>query len=323
MARAVLKVRRKRSAEETPREFYIRDDDAYMFGWLNINKPPGLTSRDVVNAIQRRVAGIKIGHAGTLDPLATGVLVLGLGPATRLIRCVQQQPKRYWASFRFGYESPTDDIDGPVREIAGPLPEREQLERVCRTFVGSILQVPPQYSAVKVRGERAYRIARKGKSVVLDPRSVWIYSIDLLRYCPPDWEIRVECSSGTYIRALGRDIARALGTSSVLVNLRREAIGDFTLDRATRLDCLTDTKAIAQALIAPVEALHGMRRIRLDAQHLQALACGRWICLPEIEPATAAIAAMDADGRLVAVLEYTTSGAYRPVVSFAAGTHIS
>lgn len=196
-----------------------------------------MTSRDVVNHVQRITGIRRCGHAGTLDPLATGVLVVCLGRATRLIRFVQRMQKIYHAKFRFGYTSDTDDIEGRLEPVTGAnLPGQNELEQTISTFLGEIKQVPPRYSAVKIRGKKAYQLARQGKEVELKPRTVSINKFQLLRYTPPDWEATIKCGSGTYIRALGRDIGRVFACGTVMTALCREAIGHFSLDDAVSLD---------------------------------------------------------------------------------------
>ncbi|HOM17612.1 MAG TPA: tRNA pseudouridine(55) synthase TruB, partial [Thermoguttaceae bacterium] len=164
-------------------------------GILNIYKPAGLTSRDVVNQIQRLLRPAKVGHAGTLDPLATGVLVVCVGPATRLIKYVQRMPKEYIGAFLLGRSSPTEDTDGPVTELENPpIPSLDAVETAARKMLGPILQRPPAYSALKVEGRRAYELARQGQHVELPPRPVTIYRLDVLSYNYPELVLRIRCS---------------------------------------------------------------------------------------------------------------------------------
>src|SRR4051794_35109294 len=157
-----------------------------MFGLLNIDKPAGLTSRDVVNVVQRLVRPHKVGHAGTLDPLATGVLVVAIGPATRLVEYIQRMAKSYRAVFLLGRTSDTEDIEGKVAELPqAPVPNIEQIESATPRFVGMIDQRPPVYSALKVGGRRAYELARRGETIELAPRRVEVHSIDIVRYAYP------------------------------------------------------------------------------------------------------------------------------------------
>src|SRR5436190_8799230 len=199
-----------------------------MFGLLNVDKPSGLTSRDVVNRVQRLVKPHKVGHAGTLDPLASGVLVVCVGPATRLIEYVQRMPKRYLATFLLGRRSETEDIEGAVTELTDtPVPTVEQAHGALPNFVGRIQQLPPAFSALKVDGQRAYALARKGETPDLQPRPIEVYSVELVEYSYPQLVLDIRCGSGTYVRSLGRDIARALGTEAVMSALVRTEIGPF------------------------------------------------------------------------------------------------
>src|SRR4051794_5854504 len=158
-----------------------------MFGLLNIDKPAGLTSRDVVNVVQRLVRPHKVGHAGTLDPLATGVLIVALGPATRLVEYVQRMAKTYQATFLLGRTSDTEDVEGTVMELdRAPIPNAHEIDAALPAFVGTIQQTPPAYSALKVAGRRAYQMARRGEAVELAARPVEIHGIEVIRYDYPE-----------------------------------------------------------------------------------------------------------------------------------------
>lgn len=209
-------------------------------GVLNLDKPPGMTSRDVVDQVVRLVHPDKAGHAGTLDPLATGVLVVCVGQATRLISLVQEGRKRYRGRFVLGQRSDTDDITGrltpggewsdlTVRDFESLLPE----------FVGRILQTPPQFSAVHVQGHRAYKLARRGEVVELAARPVDVFSLRLTDFQPPEFELEIECGSGTYIRSIGRDLGLRFGCGAVMKELRRLAVGSFDVADATSLGGLS------------------------------------------------------------------------------------
>ncbi|HEX5470857.1 MAG TPA: tRNA pseudouridine(55) synthase TruB, partial [Lacipirellulaceae bacterium] len=175
------------------------------FGVLNVKKPGGATSRDAVDHVQRLVRPAKAGHAGTLDPLATGVLVICVGQATRLIRYVQRMPKTYRAQFLLGRRSETDDIEGQVELMDDcSRPAREAVDHVIAQFIGEIEQKPPAHSAIKLAGRRAYQLARKGAEFELTPRPVVVHRIIVRRYEYPELELDIECGSGTYVRALGR-----------------------------------------------------------------------------------------------------------------------
>ncbi len=212
-----------------------------MFGFLNVNKPPGPTSHDIVARVRHMLnRTVKVGHAGTLDPFAEGVLVLCIGQATRLAEFIQRQPKRYSARIRLGATSTTGDPEGEITEtppLTAPPNESAVREALLR-FVGEIQQTPPAHSAVKVAGRRAYKLARDGQNPELPPRTVTISELTLLRYDWPLLEIDVKCGSGTYIRALARDIGEALGVGGYCSKLTRTAVGEFRLKDAVRCDDL-------------------------------------------------------------------------------------
>jgi tRNA pseudouridine55 synthase len=231
-----------------------------MLGLLNLHKPIGITSRDAVNRVQRIIRPVKVGHAGTLDPSAEGVLVLCLGKATRLISYVQDRPKRYLGSFELGKVSTTDDREGEITE-AGPLTEisREDLENILPQFAGDIKQVPPAYSAVHVKGKRAYELARKGADVELEPRMVHIDSLEITDWDFPRFSLAIECGSGTYIRSLGRDIGETLGCGAYMTGLVRTAVGEFTLENALNFDDLSQ-EFIDRNLIPAGEAVRHLPR---------------------------------------------------------------
>ncbi len=210
------------------------------FGILNIDKPAGLTSRRVVDRVVELVRPAKVGHAGTLDPLATGVLVVCVGKATRLIELVQEHPKSYHATFLLGRESDTDDLEGTVTETAVDREiTREEVETHLPAFVGRIAQVPPKFSAVHVEGRRAYERARAGQTVELTPRTVEIFRLEITRFDYPELELAIDCGSGTYIRSIGRDLGRALGCGAVMSALVRTQVGPYRIEDAIQLDRLT------------------------------------------------------------------------------------
>ena len=195
-----------------------------MFGLLNIDKPAGVTSLVFLKQLRRLVRPQKVGPSGMLDPLATGVLVVCVGPATKLIEYVQRMPKRYVGEFLLGRRSATEDVEGEVELLSDPpIPTRDDIESILPNFLGKIQQRPPQHSAVKIAGQRAYTLARAGKQVEVRPRDVEIHSLRLLHFDYPSLKMEVACGSGTYIRSLGRDIAESLGTAAVMQNLQRTA----------------------------------------------------------------------------------------------------
>jgi tRNA pseudouridine55 synthase len=286
-----------------------------MFGLLNLIKPPGWTSRDVVNRVQRISGGAKVGHAGTLDPLATGVLIVCVGPATRLIEYVQRMSKRYRGSFLLGRTSDTEDIEGQIVEIeSAPQPTEDQIRTILPRFVGEIEQVPPAFSALKVQGRRAYALARSGQSVDLAARRIVIHELRLLHYDYPEFIIEIACGSGTYVRSLGRDLAQALGTGAVMSALVRTAIGGFRLDDAVDLASLTQEN-LASKLLSPLLALVDLPQITVQEDQRRRLAQGLTIddCWAAEGPELAAI---DAAGRLCSIVAPRENGQLGPLRNF-------
>ncbi len=238
-----------------------------MNGFLNIDKPQGLTSRSVVDHINRllRERGLtrstlpKVGHAGTLDPLATGVLVVAVGHATRLIELVQSRPKTYLGTFLFGKRSDTDDVSGQVVEgdaARAASITRAELDAALVEFRGSIEQVPPAYSAVRVEGRRAYRLARRGEEVQLQAKTVEIHRLEVVRFEPPELMLDIECGSGTYIRSLGRDLGERLGCGAVMSALVRTRIGQFEKSEAISISDFTAESVVSGLLPCAVAASH-------------------------------------------------------------------
>lgn len=224
-------------------------------GILAIDKPAGWTSHDVV-AVVRRVAGAgRVGHGGTLDPLATGLLPVLVGGATRFSDRLHEAPKAYAALVRFGSETATDDGEGAVRrEAALPQAGAAELDAALHVFRGRIAQEPPAYSALKVSGRRAYALARAGRPVALATRDVTVHRLDVASWEPPDLRLLVVCGSGTYVRALARDIGRALGSAAYLAALRRLAVGALSVDQATSPEALRGGGGEAlRALLRPAD----------------------------------------------------------------------
>ena len=238
-------------------------------GLLNIDKPAGITSHDVVARV-RRVAGVRrVGHAGTLDPLATGVLLVGVGPATRLIEYLVGQTKTYEAEVRLGQATNTYDAEGEV--VAERPFSHITLAAITQTldpFRGRIEQKPPIYSAIKKDGQPLYKLARQGIEVDVPTRQVTIYTLDLLGWDAPFLHLRVTCSAGTYIRSLAHDLGQVLGCGGHLTALRRTAIGSFTVETAVSLPDLTPT-TLPTHLQPPDTAVAHLPRLTLTAQDAQ------------------------------------------------------
>jgi tRNA pseudouridine55 synthase len=238
-------------------------------GILVVDKPAGVTSHDVVARVRRLLGVKRVGHGGTLDPFATGVLPVAVGRATRLLQYVQNADKRYDVGVTLGAESTTGDTEGELSQpYAGDWPTREALDATLTDFLGRITQTPPAHSAIKVDGQPLYKRARAGEEVAPPPREVRIERIDVTRYAPPELALEVACGKGTYIRALVRDIGRALGVGAYCHALRRAATGPFTLAQAHTLDDLAARVVRAEwatLALPPDAALAGMPAIQLDS----------------------------------------------------------
>jgi tRNA pseudouridine55 synthase len=299
-----------------------------MNGLLVLDKPPGITSRDAVDrAATWFPRKTKIGHAGTLDPLATGVLVLAIGQATRLIEYVQAMPKVYRAKIRLGATSDTDDADGlitpvgqasslPLSGQAGSLPQGV-IQSALSQFLGEVEQVPPAYSAAHVDGRRAHSLARRGTEFTLAPRRVRIDCIELLAYNWPDLELEVHCGKGTYIRAIARDLGNALGVGGYVSELRRLSIGPFVAEGAVSLD--VDAATALGQLLPMRMAVNDLRSISIMADEARRLRHGQTI--PAMGDGEVAV--LDASGELVAVgrVQNGTLKSAKVMSAFSAGLY--
>ena len=262
-------------------------------GLLLVDKPGGVTSHDVVDVVRRRLGTRKVGHAGTLDPMATGLLLIGFGRATRLLRFLGMLPKTYEGTLRLGVETTTLDADGEVfRETAVDVTEA-QVAGAMRSWVGESLQRPPAYSAVKVGGRRLYEAAREGERLEAEPRPIRVDAFDLLSFRSPDAVFRVTCSSGTYVRVLAADVGVALSCGAHLTALRRTAIGPFLAHDAVPPDGVGDPLPIAAAV-------GHLPRLDLAADEAAAASHGR-----PLGPAGIAgpYGVFAPDGRLIGVYE--------------------
>ena len=242
-------------------------------GVLVVDKPVGMTSHDVVQAIRTGTGLRRAGHTGTLDPRASGVLVILVGPAVRLSEFVSASDKRYQAIIRLGSTTDTFDADGKLTESNRPVNVTEaQFEKALSAFVGEIEQTPPPYSAVKVQGRKAYELAREGEEVELAPRKITVYHLEILEWAPPEAVIDVHCSSGTYVRSLANDLGAALGCGAYLVGLRRTKSGRFSLREATPLRKLQEAFQAGnwyQYLIPAAEALAEWPSVELNPDDVE------------------------------------------------------
>lgn len=278
---------------------------------LPLDKPEGPTSHDVV-AMARKALGIrKVGHTGTLDPFASGLLLLCIGKATRLAEYLTGLAKSYDAVARLGITTNTEDRDGePGEERPGWSDlKREAVVAAMQAFKGDIDQVPPQFSAKKVDGVAMHRRARRGEYVALAVRPVTVYELELRSLDLPFMEFRVRCSSGTYIRSLARDIGEALGVGAHLTELRRTSIGAHTVECAITPAELEDPEAVSKAALSPLEALEHLPAVVVDEKGRDRLAFGQTVDAPET--ADGGHVAVEYDGRLVAIAR-VRDGALRP-----------
>lgn len=232
-------------------------------GILNVDKPSGITSHDVVNRVRRIAGQRRVGHAGTLDPLATGVLLVCLGRATRVSEYLMRTTKVYRARVRLGITTDTYDADGQMTEERPVDIDRETVEAALVSFRGPLLQVPPMYSAIKRDGQPLYRLARQGTTVEREPRAVEIYRLELIAWDAPEFTLEVACSAGTYVRSLAYDLGRELGCGAHLAGLIRLASGEFRVEDAVKLEEVT-SETLAE-LLHPVDAaLRAFPALHLD-----------------------------------------------------------
>ena len=277
-------------------------------GFVVVDKPSGMTSHDVVAAVRRASGTRRVGHAGTLDPMATGVVVVAIGRVTRLIRFVQDAVKEYLATAQFGVATDSLDADGAVLEREPMEIDEDDVGEVISRFIGRIDQVPPMVSALKVKGERLYDIARRGETVERDPRPVVVHELEMTDFAPgpyPEVSFRIVCGKGTYIRSLADDIARALGGRAHLTALRRTRVGSVTVDDAVTLDALDGA---VHDLMAPTRVLGHLPTLVVDHDTAQGVANGlRYVSGPLADIAVEVpTVVVDDDGHLLAV--YASDG---------------
>ena len=288
-------------------------------GWVVLDKPLGLGSTPAVGRVRRLFGAQKAGHGGTLDPLATGVLPIALGEATKTVPFVMDGRKQYRFTLRFGEARSTEDLEGEVTATSPVRPDEASIRTALPAFVGSIQQKPPAYSALKVDGQRAYDLARAGETVDLAPRTVVIERLELLGRPDPDSaDFVVDCGKGTYIRSLGRDLALALGTVGHLTALRRTAAGPFREEAAislSKLEALGHSPALLGALAPVATALDDIPAVALTEAQADRLRQGQPVPLTRDAPPPGSLMRADSGSRLVALVRWD-GVALRPVRVF-------
>jgi tRNA pseudouridine55 synthase len=252
-------------------------------GWLVIDKPPGMTSTHVVNVVKRLTNAQKVGHGGTLDPLATGVLPIAMGEATKTVAYIMDARKAYDFRLRLGEERDTDDSTGVVIAASDSRPNDAAIRAMLPRFVGTIQQVPPRYAAVKIQGERAYDIARRGETVELAPREVRIDALELTGRPDPDHaDFRMTCGKGAYVRAIARDLGQALGCCAHVAALRRTEVGAFSVENGVSLDALAgivEHETLPQILVPVSTALAGIPALAVTEPQALRLQSGQAVRL--------------------------------------------
>ncbi len=242
-------------------------------GIIAINKPEGWTSFDVVNKLKYKLKPHKVGHLGTLDPMATGVLLVTVGKATKLFDLMQEKKKTYIATFEFGYVTDTLDATGEILEKTDKIPSKEQILSVLPKFIGEIVQIPPKYSAKSINGKRAYDLARHNIEFELQPKIVKIYEINFLSYENHVLKLEIVCGSGTYIRSLGRDIAADLNSFATMTELVRTKIDNFTVD-----ECHDITKELdIDKIIIPIKDVLSLPVLNMSEEQSNKLLNGQYV----------------------------------------------
>lgn len=248
-------------------------------GWLILNKPYDMTSTQAVGKVRWLFGAKKAGHAGTLDPLATGILPIALGEATKTVSAIQDGEKLYRFAIKWGEETTTDDTEGEVVARSDVRPDADAIRAMLPRFTGEVMQTPPAFSAIKVDGERAYDLARAGEEVTLAARPVYIASLTLLEHAGEISRLEMTCEKGTYVRALARDLARALGTRGHVVELHRAAVGPFTDLKSIAIEEL-EAAANRDALLLPIAAgLGEFPELRMSADQAAAIRHGNPVLL--------------------------------------------
>jgi tRNA pseudouridine55 synthase len=286
-------------------------------GILNLDKPIGITSRTAVDRVQLRCRPLRAGHAGTLDPLASGVLLIAIGQATRLIADLQGLRKTYRAEFMLGQSSESDDLESLVQHHPdAPIPTEVELQQAAVQMTGTIQQRPPRYSALKVNGRRAYDLARRGRAFELEARPVEIYQLRIEQYVFPRLMLRIECGSGTYVRSLGRDLAESVGTKALMSGLQRVAIGPFSLEEAVSWDELGGSPdGLRDKLHPPAAAIANRPMIALPDSQIDRLQFGQSIGLDGMKEYDR-LFVTDQQARLRAIISSHSTGCWKPIRVF-------
>ncbi len=287
-----------------------------MFGILNLRKPKGPTSRDCVNSIQRLMRPEKVGHAGTLDPLASGVLLVLIGQAVRLTDAVHTLSKQYIGTFQLGVTSESTDCETPLIPIeSAPMLSRDDIVEQLPNFLGNIDQSPPKYSAIWIGGKRAHELAREGKEFDMPSRKVLIESLEVTSFEYPFFELKMTCGTGTYVRSLGRDIARTLGSDAVMTQLVRTAIGPFELESSCDIESLTSQENIETNLLSARTGIQHWPQATPSDEALLHFEQGKQVNQSELNfaapPDVDFAAAIDSTGRLRSLIKRVAKYSWR------------
>jgi tRNA pseudouridine55 synthase len=276
---------------------------ANLAGFFNIDKPYGITSHDVVSKVRRGIGMKKVGHAGTLDPLATGVLVVCIGGATRLSDYVMHTHKRYQAQVVLGVATTTYDAEGDItaQHPAEHITQAD-VEAQLPQFIGTIQQLPPMYSAIKKDGKKLYELARAGETIALEPRTITIHTLNILDWSTTGFTLDIICEAGTYIRSLAHDLGAVLGVGAHLGGLRRTASGAFKVENALNLEQVIADGTWAQHLIAPADGLGHLPAVDLDPENSDHIRHGRRAEIIPDQPIGTIARAHDSTGEFFALL---------------------
>lgn len=287
-------------------------------GFLNVHKTAGCTSHDVVALLRKALKIKKIGHSGTLDPFATGVLIIGINNATRLFEYLPSD-KAYTAKVRFGIETDTDDITGKVLNETNIFPSESEMKEKLKDFLGQIKQKPPVYSAVKIQGQRAYKLARKDEISIDDIKEkiITVKLIEFVSLIKNELELKIECSSGTYIRAIARDLGKSLNTFAVLSSLTRTQVGNyFTLEKSIDLNLINES-SLLNYLIAPSEVI-SLNKLHLDHKQISDICTGKSVKMAFTAniPNSDMLQLLDNNNKIVAIGSMTEDCIIKPIKVF-------